>query len=189
VPSVDSERSLAERLRADDQTALRALVAQHWHALVAVAMITTHSEDLAIEAVQDAFIGLWERRATLDPARAVEGALYTSARYRAIDLMRRERAHARMTHRLAQLARWHPPVSYNAGEQEIEAAEFDAHAAAAIQGLPPRCREVFLLNRKAGLSYTEIASTLGISVLTARNQMSLALQRMTQAMAEWRKQG
>lgn len=33
-----------------------------------------------------------------------------------------------------------------------------------LQRLPPRCREVFLLNRSEGLSYIQIADQLGISL-------------------------
>jgi len=181
------DHSLVERLRGGDQTALRELITQHWQALVAVAMVTTRSEDLAIEAVQDAFIRLWEIRTTLDPARSAKGLLWTLTRYRALNVMRGERVHTRLAQRLAQTIGGQAPVSYNTGAQAIELAEFDAYVVGVIQGLPPRCREVFLMNRKLHMSYAEIAETLGMSVLTARNQMSLALQRIARAMIDWRK--
>ena len=189
APGDAIDRLRIERLIAGDQTALRELIVQHWQSLVAMAMGTTNSEDLAIEAAQDAFIRLWNTRASLDPARPVKGVLCTIVRYRALDIMRTERTHIRVAQRLSQEVTSHTTVSRNAGEQAVDVAEFNAYVVAAIHALPPRCREVFLMNRKARMSYADIADTLGISVPTARNQMSLALQRIAQAIAEWRRHG
>jgi RNA polymerase sigma-70 factor (ECF subfamily) len=50
-----------------------------------------------------------------------------------------------------------------------------AAARAAIVGLPERCHEIFVLSRVHGLSYSEIASALGISVSTVKTQMGRAL--------------
>ena len=45
----------------------------------------------------------------------------------------------------------------------------------AVDELPPRCREVFLLHKVAGLSYKEIALQLGISKNTVMVHMVKAL--------------
>jgi len=46
----------------------------------------------------------------------------------------------------------------------------------AIDRLPPKCREVFLLSRFSKLSYKEIATSLEISPKTVENQLSKALR-------------
>jgi len=48
----------------------------------------------------------------------------------------------------------------------------------AIERLPPRCREVFLLSRLHGLTYADIGERLGISSKTAFAHMVRALQRL-----------
>jgi len=48
----------------------------------------------------------------------------------------------------------------------------------AINELPEKCREVFLLNRNDHLKYQEIADKLRISVKTVETQMSKALQHL-----------
>lgn len=50
-----------------------------------------------------------------------------------------------------------------------------ALARAAILGLPPKCREVYLLNRMDGLSYPAIAQRCGISVKAVEKHISRAL--------------
>lgn len=54
-------------------------------------------------------------------------------------------------------------------------AEELGRALAAIDALPPRCREVFLLHRRHHLSYTDISRRCGISVKTVEKHVSTAL--------------
>jgi RNA polymerase sigma-70 factor (ECF subfamily) len=46
----------------------------------------------------------------------------------------------------------------------------------AIDSLPEKCREVFVMSKRDGLKYEEIAEELGLSVNTVRNQISKALK-------------
>ncbi|WP_437879886.1 RNA polymerase sigma factor [Pseudomonas sp. LRF_L74] len=52
-----------------------------------------------------------------------------------------------------------------------------------VDGLPPRCREIFMLCRVEGLSHAEIAERLGIAKSTVVSQMVKALSRLEQVMA------
>ncbi|SDO19293.1 RNA polymerase sigma-70 factor, ECF subfamily [Rhodoferax sp. OV413] len=46
---------------------------------------------------------------------------------------------------------------------------------AAIDKLPPRCREAFMLNRFDGLGYAQVAAQMGISVKMVEQHIKLAL--------------
>ena len=59
----------------------------------------------------------------------------------------------------------------------IEADEQWRLLCAAVNKLPPRCREVFLLYMFENLPLAEIARRLGISINMAQKHMRLALQR------------
>ena len=48
----------------------------------------------------------------------------------------------------------------------------------AIDSLPEKCREVFVMSKRDGLKYEEIAEELGLSVNTVRNQISKALRML-----------
>lgn len=54
-----------------------------------------------------------------------------------------------------------------------------------VQTLPPRCREVFLLNRVEAMSYSQIAELTGISVKAVEKHMSRALGILRQELGEW----
>lgn len=49
---------------------------------------------------------------------------------------------------------------------------------AEIEKLPKQCKEVFLLGKKEGLKYKEIADKLNISVKTVERHMSIALKKL-----------
>jgi RNA polymerase sigma-70 factor (ECF subfamily) len=61
-------------------------------------------------------------------------------------------------------------------EAQKPETDFDTLLAEALQLLPPKCREVFVLSRVNKLTYQQIAETLQISVKTVENQMGKALK-------------
>jgi RNA polymerase sigma-70 factor (ECF subfamily) len=66
--------------------------------------------------------------------------------------------------------------------EDVQGAELQRLAAAAVSRLPERRREVFRLAREEGLSYQEIADILGLSTQTVANHMSLALADLRTAL-------
>ncbi|MBO5876505.1 MAG: sigma-70 family RNA polymerase sigma factor, partial [Bacteroidales bacterium] len=56
-----------------------------------------------------------------------------------------------------------------------ERSHIEAKLWTAIDSLPEKCRQVFLMSKRDGLKYEEIAQELGLSVNTVRNQISKAL--------------
>ena len=57
-----------------------------------------------------------------------------------------------------------------------ERSQTEARLWTAIDSLPEKCREVFILSKRDGLKYEEIAEELGLSLNTVRNQISKALK-------------
>lgn len=60
-------------------------------------------------------------------------------------------------------------------EREVAAAQDLDHLYATIEGLPPKCRQVFLLSRVQGMTYPQIAAHCGISVKMVEKHVSHAL--------------
>ena len=50
-----------------------------------------------------------------------------------------------------------------------------------IDELPPKCREILLLNKRDGLKYKEIALKLNVSEKTVESQMRIAFKKIRAA--------
>jgi RNA polymerase sigma factor (sigma-70 family) len=121
------------------------------------------------DLLQSLFLRLWHRG---PPQAELSGAyLARSARNLAID------------HQRATRSRPHPqgeptaetPCHRPDPEQALAAGQAAQTIRDALLDLPPRTRQIFLLNRARRLSYAAIARALGISVSTVEKEMMRAL--------------
>jgi RNA polymerase sigma factor (sigma-70 family) len=93
------------------------------------------------------------------------------------DRRRKDRRDAALAGQLGAVAPLAPadPERVLAGKQELQ------RALAAIDDLPPRCREAFRLHRFEGLSYAAIARRMNISTGTVEKHIAEAMLRITRA--------
>lgn len=73
------------------------------------------------------------------------------------------------------------------GEEDIDTSVRDARIWKAIDALPEKCREIFLMSKRDGCSNEEIADELGISIKTVKNQMTKAFARLREALSDGHK--
>lgn len=73
------------------------------------------------------------------------------------------------------------------GEEEIDTSFRDARIWKAIDMLPEKCREVFLMSKHYGLTNEEIADELGVSIKTVKNHMTKAFSRLREKMSDGHK--
>ncbi len=72
-------------------------------------------------------------------------------------------------------------------EDDIDTSLRDAKIWKAIDNLPAKCREIFLMSKRDGLTNQEIAEELGISIKTVKNQMTKAFSRLREALSDGHK--
>ncbi len=153
----------------------------HFHGLCHFATGYVKDFDIAREIVQDAFAGLWEKRAIIDPSRSVQSYLSTTVRNKCLNYLR---DHKKFSYNLLALEGLGPETEYVQNDRLAE-VELEQRISAAIGELPEKCREIFLLSRQEKLKYQQIADTLGISVKTVETQMSKALQHLRLRLADY----
>jgi RNA polymerase sigma-70 factor (ECF subfamily) len=152
---------------------------RYYRPLAEFVMSYVASSDAADDILQELFIKLWDRRETLIPTGSVRSYLYTAVRNAALNAEASSRARGRAEAGAADLAEETIP----GGDREFDATELTTACAQAVDRLPPRCRDVFLLARDHNLSYAEIANTLGVAPSTVRNQMAKALSIVERRLA------
>lgn len=171
-PAADeaTDGMLLARLGAGDQTALDALLERYWAPLFRYGWRITGSRDTAADLAQGAFCRLWERRASWRRSGSVRGLLFRIVRNDRVSRRRRRRARERAHQGFIELY-----VERDDRPSAAERAELRAALDDAVDRLPARRREVFLLRLVDGLSYAEIADAMGIRRQTVANQLSRAL--------------
>jgi RNA polymerase sigma-70 factor, Bacteroides expansion family 1 len=174
------DRELLDRLRRGDNEVYEAIFRQWYAPLVATTAALLRDRGPAEEIVQDVFLELWRRRESLTLEQSLRGYLFQSTRNRGLNFLRRQRVESRGEPTIAASL----PTPAQA-DSETREAELRVAIESAIAGLPARCREVFELSRIQGLKYSEIATTLGISVKTVEAQMGKALRVMREKLANW----
>jgi RNA polymerase sigma-70 factor (ECF subfamily) len=174
-----ADEPLLTRLRAGEERAFRELIDAHGPALLALATAVTGRAELGDDVVQQVFIRLWDHRETLTVRDSLRQYLWRATRNQAITVRRHEQMHQR----IATAAGNEPSarnVASNVGEAELDAAALLTQIRAALEALPARCREIFLLNWRDALTPSEIADALGIGIATVRNQLLRATKHLGQ---------
>ena len=137
--------------------------------------------ETAKEIVQDAYISMWEKRETIDMERAVKSYLTMVIHNKCTNHLRDNRKFDKNILDIENLL----DVPEYESSDSLVADELKISIDSAINELPEKCREIFVLNRYENLKYKEIADKLQISVKTVESQMSKALQHMRVRLAEY----
>ena len=136
-----------------------------------------HDQDEARSLVQQVFVDLWVKRHKLVIEQSLKAYLFTTVRNSALDYLKHKLVEARY---LSES----PKESVIYDRDLIEEAELNARINSAIETLPVKCREIFILCRIKELRYSEIAQQLGISVKTVEMQMGIALKKLRANLTE-----
>ena len=147
------------------------------------ASVFTKDHDTAREITQEAFISLWEKRDSIDLSKPVKTYLSTTVRNKSLNWLRDNKKFNKEILEIEGLLENRPYIQ----PDRLVESEIREQIDRAIEELPEKCREIFVLNRFQKLKYQEIAIRLEISVKTVETQMSKALQHMRNRLEEFMK--
>lgn len=125
----------------------------------------------AEDLVEEAFVKAWQ---VVESGREIDnfkGYMYRSVRNECISFLRNRKEQVGLE--------FVPEVD----EETVDTSERDAKIWEAIDKLPERCREVFLMSKRDGLTNEEIAEELNISIKTVKNQMTKAFAKLREALS------
>lgn len=179
-----SDAALVRRIRAGDERALEEVFRAHYAGMATFVQRYVLAPDVAEELVQDIFLKLWSRREQLSEIESFKTYLYRAVRNQALNWLRRRKLERRWEEEHGEESE---PASLAAADDGAAEEEVTVAVREAIDRLPPRCREIFLLSRDGGLTYNDIARTLEISVKTVETQMGRALKSLRMTLASYRK--
>lgn len=139
--------------------------------LCLLALRYTDRIDEAEDIVQQAFADVWDKSVAGLFIGNLKAYLFQAVRNRSLDAVQS----ANRETPLDELPDDTPDLS---GDEAVARAERDARLWQAIDDLPAERRRIFLMAKRDGLSYREIADELRLSIKTVKNQMSKALKTL-----------
>lgn len=150
--------------------------------LVRFATVFVVYEEDAENIIQDLFLGLWERKETLSGVNNLNAYLYKLAKNKCLDHLKHKMVKEKFVSNTQSLYEQEISLKLQSLESfDVELAteeKVEKVVSKAINSLPPKCREIFILSRHDGLKYKEISEKLNISVNTVETQMCIALKKL-----------
>lgn len=158
-------------LQAGSHEAFNELYHRYWNKLYFIALKHMHETVEAEEIVQEIFVTLWSKRATLQ-IEALPAYLSAMTRYAVYARLQRQKK--------AAITSLEKLPAANLG-QTLEAGSFENKILLEIisklaNHLPEKCRLVFIHNKLLDQPLPQVAEELGISIKTAEAHLTKALK-------------
>ncbi|WP_460432769.1 RNA polymerase sigma factor [Arachidicoccus ginsenosidivorans] len=150
-----------------NQQAFKQLVDQYSDRLGHFIAAITKDHALAEEIVQDIFLKVWQTRESLISIRDFQKWLFVISKHQAINSLRKA---VTIEYGLEEKL----PIQVESQEQLLEKERRFCLLDAAIASLPTQQKKVFLLSRRAGRSYKQIAQEMNLSTHTVKKYLQLA---------------
>ncbi len=169
-----SDALLIQQMKDGNKAAFEKLFHAHYEVLCRFGYKWVQDADQVEEIVQEVFVGIWEKRTSLNITGSFRSYLFSAVRNACFNHIKHLKVRAE--HQSYVQATANPNLE--TADRQLEASELAKAINKAVNELPERCREVFRLSREEGKKYAEIAEELDISVKTVENQMGKALKTL-----------
>lgn len=182
-----SDEALMEAFRDGDARAFETLVGRHQRGVFNYLLRSVRNRGRAEELLQEVFLRVVKSKDRYERTAKLTTWLYAIARNLCVDESRRARFR---DHKSLDASRpgkdgdaSQPLLATIAADQvptdeAAEAQSLRERLAVAVDRLPAEQRDVFLLRQMAGLSFREIAETVGIPENTVKSRMRYALEKL-----------
>jgi RNA polymerase sigma-70 factor (family 1) len=170
---------LITQINDGSEEAFSVLYKAYYAYLNAIAIYYLFDKNVSAEVVDDVFLNIWYKRNML--SFPVHSYLIRAVRNGCLNYIRmqgvRQSVHDKHQEQMLEfeesyIASTPVPLQY------VELKETEAEIKEAINGLPPKCREVFEAYFYAGKTADEIAKEMSLNVNTVRVQIKNALDRL-----------
>ncbi|MBO3099693.1 RNA polymerase sigma factor [Gelidibacter pelagius] len=169
----NSEKTLIEGLRKGDEASYKHLYTLYYSELRAYLSTISGSVEVSKELSQQVFIKIWKKRESLSINSSLKKYIFKIGYNLFIDLQRKNKKDHQLLDQLKHDA-VHEIVDFTNDELDIKINLVLSE----VNKLPEKCKNVFLLAKKDGLKYSEIAEELNISIKTVERHMTKALRRL-----------
>ena len=160
----DSELVLA--IKNGDKNSFKEFYFRYYKMMIHYGYLHTHSMDVTRDLVQDLFFNVWKKRDGLDPEKSIKAYLYRALNNLIINNIK---------HSSSRTYSYESILDENKISDQHDVA-FEMDVQSALDFMPEKIKNVFLLSKVEGYKYQEIAEICEISIKTVEKRMSKALE-------------
>lgn len=170
------EKELLILLKDGDKKAFAELYDRYWERMVVTAYVKLECRQDAEEIVQELFVELWRRRASLEINNSFYTYLAGAVKYKIYTFLAKKQKESDTVRQLTVAQ------DCNTTQQWLDYELLREDLEKAVLELPEKCRLVFRLSREKGLSNREIAESLQVSVKAIEKHLTKALSHLHTAL-------
>lgn len=168
------EDVLIDRFKAGDQSAYEMIFRFYYPGLVLFASQYVMYEEDAEEIVQDFFVRVWQKRDQVNQTGTLKPYFFTSVKNSSLNFLYKQKHQDKLIQEIVQISEnnllYQPDVFVMSDLQDA--------IRKAVNSLPPKSREVFILSRINGLKNEDIANKLNLSKRTVETHVSNGLKQL-----------
>ncbi len=170
---------LIKNLRDGDEKSFMYLVDKFHRRLYAYCLTLTDDHATAEDIIQNVFINIWHFREKLDSKYSLQSLLYKSVYNEFLKEYEKNKSVMLLKHS------YYESINEIVKKTDEEALEkMISLVTKEIKKLPKKCREVFILSKKEGLTNMEISNYLSISIKTVEAHISKAFSILRERLGD-----
>jgi len=186
--TVNEEKEIIKRVTEGDANAFEELVLANQNNVYNLAMKMTRNEEDALDISQEAFIKAYQQLGKFRGDSRFSVWLYRLTYNLCIDFLRK-RPNAKVISldyedESGDVKPLEVPDLRDLPEDAAIRAEMRKTLAESIKELPPKHREILVMREITGMSYDEIAETLGVNAGTVKSRLARARLKLVEILKE-----
>tara|TARA_B110000261_G_scaffold164045_1_gene211960 strand:+ start:6625 stop:7200 length:576 start_codon:yes stop_codon:yes gene_type:complete len=171
---VEKDFVFVEKLKNGDNNAYTLLMNDYYKNLCGYANLFTKDPSKSEDIVQNVFVKIWIYRKKIDPNIPIKKYLHKSVYNEFIDQYRKNKSVISLEEKYLKV------IDTIIDDNSLDIEKLMMNVNREIDKLPEKCKRVFILNKKEGLTHDEIAEYLQISTKTVESHITRAFKILNQ---------
>lgn len=167
------EEKYFKLMQKGDVSAFEYFFREYMHFLFSYALGFMKEKEAAEDIVQDVFVYFWNNKERIRYTGSILGYLQRAVKNACVNV----RLHEQVKRKYLQEALYTEEEAFD--WQHADALrDMRQRLLEAVDQLPEKCKQIFMMSCLEGLKYKEVASKMGISENTVKTQIKLAYKRL-----------
>ena len=171
---MEKDFGFVEKLKNGDNNAYTLLMNDYYKNLCGYANLFTKDPSKSEDIVQNVFVKLWFYRKKIDPNIPIKRYLHKSVYNEFIDQYRKNKSVISLEEKYLKA------IDTIIDDNSLDIEKLMMNVNREIDKLPEKCKRVFILNKKEGLTHDEISEYLQISKKTVESHITRAFKILNQ---------